>query len=246
MQDEQIARDFTIYYDLFKKYKNDYQVDRILFGIPSEQVRQRAMKASFDERISFLGLLMDGITDTVKETMEMQNALFVFGDCLKKIKADVEKGRDLVSCIEQQKECLMEQEKQKKRAGNLSRAQVWEDDRVLVYLEECREKAGIRTPDERDFVILRDYFAQLTESFQEQTRKASGCLSNSFYFCEDVFEEGQEILVFVTELTENEYTARFISQYGCREYFKHNKNLMFYERQKNLMDQIQNLGLDQV
>lgn len=66
-----------------------------------------------------------------------------------------------------------------------------EDDRVLVYLEECRKKAGIRTPDERDFVILRDYFAQLTESFQEQTRKASGCLSNSFYFCEDVFEEGQ-------------------------------------------------------
>ena len=87
VQDEQIARDFAIYYDLFKKYKNDYQVDRILFGIPSEQVRQRAMKASFDERISFLGLLMDGITDTVKETMEMQNALFVFGDCLKKIKA---------------------------------------------------------------------------------------------------------------------------------------------------------------
>lgn len=86
----------------------------------------------------------------------------------------------------------------------------------------------------------------MTESFQEQTRKASGCLSNSFYFCEDVFEEGQEILVLVTELTENEYTARFISQYGCREYFKHNKNLMFFERQKDLMDQIQNLGLDQV
>lgn len=108
------------------------------------------------------------------------------------------------------------------------------------------EKQAYGLQDERDFVILRDYFAQLTENFQEQTRKASGCLSNSFYFCEDVFEEGQEILVFVTELTGNEYTARFISQYGCREYFKHNKNLMFYERQKNLMDQIQNLGLDQV
>lgn len=95
VQDEQIARDFAIYYDLFKKYKNDYQVDRILFGIPSEQVRQRAMKASFDERISFLGLLMDGITDTVKETMEMQNALFVFGDCLKKIKAMWKKAETL-------------------------------------------------------------------------------------------------------------------------------------------------------
>lgn len=83
----------------------------------------------------------------------------------------------------------------------------------------------------------------MTESFQEQTRKASGCLSNSFYFCEDVFEEGQEILVLVTELTENEYTARFISQYGCREYFKHNKNLMFYERQKILWIRFKIWGL---
>ena len=61
-----------------------------------------------------------------------------------------------------------------------------------------------------------------------------------------MFEEGQEILVLVTELTENEYTARFISQYGCREILNIIRILMFYERQKNLMDQIQNLGLDQV
>ena len=88
----------------------------------------------------------------------------------------------------------MEQEKQKKRAGNLSRAQVWEDDRVLVYLEECRKKAGIRTPDERDFVILRDYFAQLTESFQEQTRKASGCLSTHFTFVKMCLKKDRRFL----------------------------------------------------
>ena len=64
-------------------------MDRILFGHSI-----RASKTEGDESIFwmngflFLGLLMDGITDTVKETMEMQNALFVFGDCLKKIKAE--------------------------------------------------------------------------------------------------------------------------------------------------------------
>lgn len=246
VQDEQIARDFTIYYDLFRKYKNDYQVDRILFGIPSENVRQRAMKASFDERISFLGLLMDGITDTVKETIEQQNALLVFGECLKKIKEETEKGRDLISCVEVQTTRLADKEKQKKRAGNLSRNQIQEDDKVLVYLEACLQKLGIMSPDERNFVLLRDYFAELTQNFQEQTRKASGALSNAFYFCEDVFEEGQEILIFVTALTENKYTAKFIGQYGCREYFKHNKNLMFFERQQDLMEQIKALGLDQV
>ena len=120
--------------------------------------------------------------------MEMQNALFVFGGLPEKDKKQMWKnGRDLVSCIEQQKECLMEQENRKNVPVIYPVPRCGKMNRVLVYLEECRKKAGIRTPDERDFVILRDYFAQLTESFQEQTRKASGCLSNSFYFCEDVF-----------------------------------------------------------
>ena len=244
VQDEQIARDFAIYYELFRKYKNDYQVDRILFGIPSEHVRQRAMKATFDERISFLGLLVDGITDTVKETMEIQSALLEFGECLKRIKT--ERGQDLIDCIEKQKTDLVEEEKRRNRAGNLSREQVKKDDRIVDYLEECLRKIHSLSPEERSFPVLRDYFAGLMEKFQEQTRKASGCLANAFYFCEDVYEEGQEILILVTELTENEYTARFISQYGCREYFKHNKNLMFYERQQDLMEQIKDLGIDQV
>ncbi|MFR4625445.1 MAG: hypothetical protein ACLT8Y_01730 [Dorea formicigenerans] len=39
--------------------------------------------------------------------------------------------------------------KTEKRAGNLSRTQVWEDDRVLVYLEECRKKQayGLRVKE---------------------------------------------------------------------------------------------------
>ena len=54
-------------------------------------------------------------------------------------------------------------------------------------------------------------------------------LKNMFVFCDDVFSEGQELLVIVTELTANFHTSKFISKFGCEEYFRHNKELLFFE-----------------
>lgn len=39
-----------------------------------------------------------------------------------------------------------------------------------------------------------------------------------------------EVLIFVTELTANYYSARFIGRYGCDRYYLHNKQLQFGER----------------
>jgi hypothetical protein len=60
---------------------------------------------------------------------------------------------------------------------------------------------------------------------------------------EEVFGEGQEVLILVTELTSNTQTARFISRFGSDAYFRHNKDLLFYERQKELILEIENLNL---
>ncbi|HJC46509.1 MAG TPA: hypothetical protein IAA04_00465 [Candidatus Lachnoclostridium pullistercoris] len=74
---------------------------------------------------------------------------------------------------------------------------------------------------------------------KKQAREAGKKLSNMFRFCEEVFGEGQEILILVTELTINYYGANFISRYGCEEYFAHNKELLFYERQKAIIKEIE-------
>ena len=42
LQNRKIAKDFAVYYDLFNKYKSDYQVDTILAGKASEDIKQRA------------------------------------------------------------------------------------------------------------------------------------------------------------------------------------------------------------
>ena len=64
-----------------------------------------------------------------------------------------------------------------------------------------------------------------------------------FKSCEDVFRDGQEMVILVTELTISYYGAHFISRYGCKEYFDHNKELLFYERQKEIISELESLEL---
>ena len=65
-----------------------------------------------------------------------------------------------------------------------------------------------------------------------------------FKFCGEAFGEGQEIVILVTELTMGNYGSAFISRYGCEEYFKYNKELLFSERQKDIVKRIDSLELD--
>ena len=59
LQSPRIAKDFAVYYDLFCKYRSDYQVDKILGGQAIEAIIERAKAARFDERLALVGLLLD-------------------------------------------------------------------------------------------------------------------------------------------------------------------------------------------
>ena len=54
LQDQKIAKDFAVYYDLFNKYKSDYQIEKILSGKVGPEIKERAAAARFDERLSLL------------------------------------------------------------------------------------------------------------------------------------------------------------------------------------------------
>ena len=69
-------------------------------------------------------------------------------------------------------------------------------------------------------------------------------MNNVFKFCEKSFGSGQEIVILITELTMSHYGSAFISRYGCEEYFKYNKELLFSERQKDIVTRIENLEIN--
>ena len=110
------------------------------------------------------------------------------------------------------------------------------------------KKAGIWTPDERDFVILRDYFCPVDrKSFQEQTRKSIGLSVQPILLLEDVFEEGQEILVLVTESMEKWRLYQILSvSMDVGSILNIIRIWDVLRETENLADQIQNLCFDQV
>ena len=97
-------------------------------------------------------------------------------------------------------------------------------------LREMRNHAG-----EAAYKIIKKEYNDKVKSLSQKAEDSKKQLSNMFRFSEEVFGEGQEILIIVTDLTANYNSARFISEFGCEEYFKHNKELLFYKRQKEII-----------
>ena len=96
------------------------------------------------------------------------------------------------------------------------------------------------------FILLKGVFDKRAKEVKKQADTAGKKLSNVFNFCEEVFSDGQEMLILVTELTINYYSIHFISNYGCKEYFAHNKELLFYERQIELIAEIEELEIEEL
>ncbi len=96
---------------------------------------------------------------------------------------------------------------------------------------------------DRCFEDTRSSFGKQVSAMKERAADAGEKLSNLFNFCEEVGPEGQELLILVTDLTATVYTARFIARYGSREYYRHNEELMFYERQTEIIKELKQLDM---
>lgn len=247
LQNRKIAKDFAVYYDLFNKYKSDYQVDTILAGKASEDIKQRAKNGKFDERLALLGMILDAITAELRTVCDKEKVQTELLGALKNVRVGLAAPKaDAVALVEKQIKAKQDAISVGKKASSLS-----VDDQKAYYgtitaLEEEIAMLKKESPADNDtaFKLLKADFDNRTKELKKAAEKAGEKLSNVFKFCEDVFEEGQEILILVTELTISYYGAHFISRYGCKEYFNHNKELLFYERQKEIIQELENLDLE--
>lgn len=244
LQDKKIARDFAIYYDLFNKYKSDYQVDAILAGKAGEDIKGRAKAAKFDERLALLGLLLDAVTNGLRDVTLAELSLTELLNSLKTIRLELAKpGADAGKIMEKQIHALQKKVDVGKLASTLSDDAEYACRSAVAALENMSAALTKAQPADgtEAFKLLKAEFDKQTKALKKQADDAGEQLSHVFRFCEEVFSEGQEILILVTELTISRYGARFISRYGCKEYFKHNQELLFYERQKEIIKEIENL-----
>ncbi len=246
LQNPKIAKDFAIYYDLFNKYRADYQVDRILDGKAEAAITDRAKAAKFDERLSLLGLLLDAIGEKLRGVIREESALGELMAALKAVRLELARpNADADAALQKQIDQRRRELDTGKRAGTLSEDHAFALNRTIVLLDAQRAMLQMEQPSGgmEAFKLLKADFDKQTKALKTAADKAGKQLSNVFRFCEDAFDEGQEMLILVTELTISRYAARFISRYGCPEYFAHNKELLFYERQMELIAELDNLEL---
>ena len=246
LQNPKIAKDFAIYYDLFNKYRADYQVDRILDGKAEAAITDRAKAAKFDERLSLLGLLLDAIDEKLRGVIREESALGELMAALKAVRLELARpNADADAALQKQIDQRRRELDTGKRAGTLSEDHAFALNRTIVLLDAQRAMLQMEQPSGgmEAFKLLKADFDKQTKALKTAADKAGKQLSNVFRFCEDAFDEGQEMLILVTELTISRYAARFISRYGCPEYFAHNKELLFYERQMELIAELDNLKL---
>ena len=247
LQNKKIARDFAVYYDLYMKYKSDYQIGEILSGKASEEIKRRAKAAKFDERLALLSLILDGVNEgmrTVANEEEMLSALLA---CLKEARAGLSNSAaDAVKLLGEKASAIRAKIEKGKASSSLSAEKRHTLNLTAAALEE--EAALIERNDRPSgtaaFALMKKDFDSRVAALKKNAEAAGKKLSNAFAFLEEVFGEGQELLILVTELTINAHSSRFISRYGCKEYFAHNKELLFYERRKELIEELGDLNFD--
>ncbi|MCR5459059.1 MAG: AAA family ATPase [Acetatifactor sp.] len=289
VRNPKVVKEFTAYYDLFNKYKKDYRVEDILAGTPSVQALARAKEASFDERLSLLGMLLDKVQAEMKDVMEQTAWLSDLRAPLKALLAKAgegngngaeakagesngngaeakagESGGDgvrakdaLAGMIETLDQMIEGRRKilfNLQSAGSLSDEDKRKHKRVLRFLEERRKELFLREFAEAEggaekslaeaasSLIKQKYNGEISRMKQD-TQKTGERLHAMFSFVEQAFQNGNEMLILVTELTVGKYSSAFIANFGSEDYHRHNEELMLSERQSNLKGKIAELGL---
>lgn len=247
VQNHKVCKSFSVYYDLFNKYKSDYQISEIIQGRASIEIIERAKTSKFDERLSLIGLILDAMGEYAVQTVKLDNILQGVMIIVRKFKVELErKTKETPSEI---LEKFIRNERKNldasKKTGSRSREQIAISKDVITCLEsyevEIKEIQNNQEAYEKIKQLFNGQVKELEKTAKDITAQA---FSNVFTFFENVFADGQEMLILVTELTANPFTAKYISKYGCEKYYAHNKNLLFYERQQEIEQRLEHLNLE--
>lgn len=248
IHNEKVVKEFTAYYELYNKYKKDYKVEEILAGTNSAQVVERARIAKFDERISLIGMLLDRLVSEMKDHLEHADLLTELMKPLKWMKANVAEEankEDVLALLQTQIDARYKMMESMAKAGTLSNEEKRKHRGMIQFFTENQKKLRmeeVETAKDSFGLIKAAFDAEVVELKAEHARIQER-LHHLFAFAEVAFMDGNELLVLMTELTVNSYSAKFIATYGSEDYQRHNDNLMLHERQDELLQEIADLDL---
>ncbi len=245
LQNDDIAEQFSVYYDLFNKYRSDYQIDKILAGDTPDDVIERAKAAPFDECIALLGLLLDALGDQMSSALQAEQTLVLVRDELLKAKEPLLEGESIRQTVGFDVAEWADKLASDTEAGTKLAADVRVERHAIALLKSICAQCELESALEGDeaFQVAKRCFDDEVAKLDPMIDGAEEQLAHVFEFIENAFGDEREMLVLTAELTARGATSKFINRFGSASYYAHNEGLMVDHHQQDLLARIDELGL---
>lgn len=239
LQDEEIASDFALYYELYKKYADLYRIPEILSG--GAVIDDKLKTAPFDEKLSLIGLLIDSLNAEFREYRDEQAAAKLLLERLKeygtRLKSEVGNGApaailDSIITEEADKRARL------KKANMLTREAEGDSLRVEALLKAYAAKLKTEASARDAFAYVKNEFTKAEEIRQQHIKTTDEHLTNVFKALSKTFGQGQELVLFLSELNAGYYSLKFINECGNESYYEYNKLLLLKDRNDSLRREI--------
>ena len=234
-----IAKDFANYLELYYKYQRTYHVEDILSGTWQAITVSELRAAPFDEKLSVMSLVLSRLAESAAAVRRQDALTAALHAALTEFKGKIpqaEPAAVLGQLVWQRQEAM----KRAKEAGQLTKEDRDLRQRELNALEDYRQRLlreGLSAPAEA-MDAVRAWFGEEVERRGTLASETGGRFDNAFRFLEQTFGQGQELVIFVTEVTAGYDTSWFVEQVGCDAYFRHNRELLFDNTRHRIREEI--------
>lgn len=233
---EDVAEDVAAYFELYRKYRDDYGIADILVGKVRPETFARIYAAAFDERLSVVNLLLDGLSAFFEKVQENKQITDNWYEFLKEYQRRLKEGEVPVDCYQalfEERMAVVEAEKQAEVCTR-ARAARWE--RIFALWKENVPNGGLDAKE--SFTQAKAGFDRQRETLENAEQEAVNVLEHAFDFMEQAFENGEEMVVFVTELTLTPEAAMFLSEHTCERYMTYNEQLLIGKRKREILSEL--------
>lgn len=228
---EEVAEDVEAYYLLYKKYQDNYGIMDILDGKVNTKTYQRLAMADFDERVSVVNLLLDGLFKLFDQYTLKKYYTDTWYAFLKEYRNNIDtiSYQDLLN----QKLALFEQNK---KADILTKDRLHHQRYLLDQLSKVNIPTGLSSLEA--FNIAKEPFDRQREILETAETKALNSINHALQFMEDAFSKGQEMVIFITNLSLSSNAALFLSEHEIPVYENHKQALLIGTRKAEILDDL--------
>lgn len=242
IQHGKIARDFANYLELYRQYQAEYQIDEILSGKRNSRLMEHAGRAPFDEKLSVVGLILAKLQTALGAYEDKEEYLALLFGVLKDYQNSEE---DFINLTEE----FRKDHERKQKAGLLTRREHYRygdvEETLNRYLQTARSRSLFAGENGKQaaFDCFKELFLEEREDFEGLGGNVLQMLEYAFDFMEGAFGDGQEMVIFITELNTSRGAVNFLGDHECERYYYYNKKLLFHDREMEIKGRLDRLGI---